>query len=228
MLRTMKRYFAEAIGTFMLVLAGCGAIAVNQLSDGAITHPGIALTFGLVVMAMIYALGDTSGAHLNPAVSIAFRVAGRLPTRDMLAYILAQCLGAIAAAALLKWLFPSSQTLGATLPAGSNAQSFVLELIITLMLMYVILAVATGAKEKGIMAGIAIGSTVALNALWAGPICGASMNPARSLAPALLSGHTESLWLYLLAPTLGSVAAVFLCRLTHAPGTCCTPDTACT
>jgi len=175
-------------------------------------------------MTMIYAVGDTSGAHLNPAVTIAFWVARRLPGRTVPAYIVAQCVGAIAAAALLKLLYPEHANLGASLPSGAVWKTFVAEVLITCMLMYVILAVATGAKEKGMMAGVAIGGTVALNAMWAGPICGASMNPARSLGPALLSGELSSLWVYLVAPTVGATLAVFLCKLSHEPGACCAPD----
>ncbi|MBI1372563.1 MAG: MIP family channel protein [Phycisphaera sp.] len=223
----LKPIIAEGVATFMLVLAGCGAIVVNDAEGGVITHVGIALTFGLIVMTMIYAVGETSGAHLNPAVTIAFWVARRLPGRSVPGYIAAQCLGAIAAAALLKLLYPDHATLGATVADATVWKSFVVEVVITCMLMYVILSVATGAQEKGMMAGVAIGGTVALNALWAGPLCGASMNPARSLGPALLSGQLSTLWVYLIAPILGAALAVVLCRLSHAPGACCAPSTGC-
>jgi aquaporin Z len=204
----MNKLLAEALGTFCLVVAGTGAIVINQATGGSITHVGIALTFGLVVMAMIYTLGDVSGAHINPAVSIAFTIARRFPITRLPAYILAQIAGALVASLLLRVLFPESESLGSTIPAGSNWQSFVLEIVLTFMLMLVILSVSSGAKEKGMMAGIAVGGTIALDALFAGPISGASMNPARSLAPAVVSGHLTSLWVYLAAPVIGAAIAV--------------------
>ena len=208
----MKKLMAEFIGTFALVFAGTGAIVINDVSGGSITHVGIALTFGLVVLAMIYTVGDISGAHLNPAVTSPFWLSGRFVGRQVLPYILAQCFGAIVASGTLHFLFPTHAGLGATLPAGSDMQSFVLELILTLILMFVILNVSTGAKEKGVTAGIAIGAVIGLEAMFAGPICGASMNPARSLAPAIVSGHVEHLWIYLTAPLIGACLAVFACR----------------
>jgi aquaporin Z len=217
-----RRVAAEFLGTFALVFAGTGAIVINQVSGGAITHPGIALTFGLIVLAMIYTFGDVSGAHLNPAVTTAFAAAGRFPWREVPGYVLAQGMGALAASGLLRWLFPASTTLGETLPAGPPAQSLVLEGVLTLLLMLVILNVSTGSKEKGITAGIAVGAVIALEAMFAGPICGASMNPARSLGPALVSGHLEHLWIYLVAPVLGAAAAVPLCCLVRKEG-CCAP-----
>lgn len=217
----MKKLLAESLGTFFLVFAGTGAIVIDQASGGTIGHAGIALTFGLVVLAMIHTFGDVSGAHLNPAVTLAFAVAGRAPWRLVPGYVLAQVVGAIAASGLLRLLFPLDETsLGATLPTGPVSQSFVLEIILTAILMLTILSVSTGAQEKGITAGIAIGAVIALEALFAGPICGASMNPARSLAPALVSGHLEHLWLYLTAPVLGALAAVPLCGAVREPGCC--------
>jgi aquaporin Z len=217
----MKRGMAEFIGTFALVFAGTGAIVVNETSGGTVTHVGIALTFGLIVVAMIYTFGDISGAHLNPAVTIGFWTARRISSPDVLLYVAAQLVGAIFASASLRLLFPQSKLLGATLPAGPDMQSFVLEFILTFLLMMTILNVSTGAKEKGITAGIAVGSVIALEAMFAGPICGASMNPARSLAPALLSSHCEHLWLYLTAPFLGAVLATMACRCVREEG-CCT------
>ncbi len=208
----MRRYIAELIGTFALVFAGTGAIIINDVSGGVITHVGIALTFGLVVMAVIYAIGDISGAHLNPAVSIGFWASRRFSGRAVLPYIISQCSGALLASLTLRLLFMEHPTLGSTLPAGPAAQSFVMEIILTGFLMFVILNVSSGAKEKGLMAGIAVGAVVGLEALFAGPISGASMNPARSLAPALLSGNLSSLWIYIAAPILGSYLGVLGCR----------------
>jgi aquaporin NIP len=216
----MKRHLSEFLGTFALVFAGTGAIVINQVSGGTVTHVGIALTFGLVVLAMIYAFGDVSGAHLNPAVTVAFAGARRFPWRDVPGYVISQVLGALTASALLRGLFPANANLGATLPAGAAWQSLTLEVILTFLLMLVILSVSTGAKEKGITAGIAVGSVIALEALFAGPICGASMNPARSLAPALVSGHLQHLWVYLVAPTLGALLAVLACCGVREPGCC--------
>ncbi len=202
-----QKLAAEFWGTFALLFAGTGAVVINEAS-GAVTHVGIAITFGLIIMAMIYTLGDVSGAHFNPAVTIAFAFAKRFAWREVGPYILAQCVGALLGSGVLKLLFPDSKNLGATLPAGSNFQSFVLEFLLTALLMFVILNVSTGAKEKGITAGIVIGSIIGLEAMFAGPICGASMNPARSLAPALLSGNVSTLWIYILAPIFGALAGV--------------------
>ncbi|MDZ4701808.1 MAG: aquaporin [Rhodothermales bacterium] len=207
-----RAYLAELIGTFALVFAGTGAIVVNEVSGGAVTHVGIALTFGLVVMAVIYAIGEVSGAHLNPAVTLGFFVAGRFPGNRIAPYIMAQFIGAVGASVTLRLLFPAEASLGATLPAGAPMQSFVFEFILTFLLMFVILCVAIGAREQGLMAGAAIGATVGLEALFAGPICGASMNPFRSLAPALVAGELTHLWIYLTAPVLGAMAAVIAYR----------------
>jgi aquaporin Z len=209
----MKKYAAEFIGTFALVFAGTGAIVINDVTGGTVSHVGIALTFGLIVLAMIYAVGDVSGAHFNPAVTFGFFAARRLPGSLVAPYILCQCAGAGIASLTLRLLFRDNATLGTTAPAGSDLQSFVLEFILTFLLMFVILNVSTGAKEKGITAGIAVGAVIALEALFAGPICGASMNPARSLAPALVAGQFDSLWLYLIAPPIGAISAVLACKL---------------
>lgn len=220
-----KRLFAEFFGTFGLVFAGTGAIVINGASGGAITHAGIAMTFGLIVLAMIYAFGDVSGAHMNPAVTTAFAVAKRFSWGEVPGYIGAQAAGAFAASGLLRALFPADAKLGATLPAGPVMQSFILEVVLTFLLMLVVLSVSTGAKEKGITAGIAVGAVIALEAMFAGPICGASMNPVRSLAPAVVSGHLEYLWAYLIAPVLGACLAVPACCAVREPG-CCTASSA--
>ena len=204
----MKKYMAEFIGTFALVFCGTGAIVINEVSKGAVTHVGVAITFGLIVMAMIYALGETSGAHLNPAVTIAFAVNRNFAWKEIAPYILSQLAGATAASAVLKLLFPGSFLLGATIPAGSNIQSFVLEFILSFFLMLVVINVSTGSKEQGLFAGIAIGSVVLLEAMFAGPICGASMNPARSLGPAIVSGELKQVWIYVTAPVLGMITSV--------------------
>lgn len=216
----MKKLLAECLGTFTLVFAGTGAIVINQVSGGDITHSGIAIVFGLVVLAMIHTFGDVSGAHLNPAVTTAFAAAGRFAWREVPGYMGAQIVGALAASALLWFLFPQATTLGTTLPAGPPMQSFVLEIVLTAVLMLTILSVSTGAKEKGITAGIVIGGVIALEAMFAGPICGASMNPARSLAPALVSGNLTHLWIYLTAPMIGALIAIPLCIGTRESGCC--------
>ena len=203
-----RQYIAELLGTFALVFCGTGAIIINAESGGAVTHVGVAITFGLIVTSMIYALGNISGAHLNPAVSIAFALAGRFPLRCLPLYIVSQVAGALLASLVLRALFPANETLGATLPAGTAMQSAVLEAILTFFLMLVIISVASGSKEQGMFAGLAIGGTVMLEAMFAGPICGASMNPARSIAPAVVSGHLEHLWLYILAPVAGAAATI--------------------
>lgn len=208
----MKKAFAEFLGTFALVFAGTGAVVANQTSEGAISHVGIALAFGLVVLVMVYTLGDISGAHLNPAVTFGFWVARRFPGNEVLPYVVSQVLGAFAASGLLRVLFPHNELLGATMPAGSELQSFIFEVVLVFLLMLTILNVSTGAKEKGITAGIAVGAMIALGVMFAGPICGGSMNPARSLAPAIVSGHVEHLWVYLMAPLLGAALAVLACR----------------
>lgn len=208
----MKKSVAEFIGTFALVFAGTGAIIINDVSGGAVTHVGVALTFGLVVMTMVYAVGDVSGAHLNPAVTLAFWISGRFKAASVAPYIVTQLAAALAASVMLHWMFPTHATLGMTVPAGSQLQSFALELLLTFILMFVILNVSTGAKEKGITAAIAVGGVIAFEAMFAGPISGASMNPARSIAPALVSMKFAGLWLYIIAPIAGAVLAVFSCR----------------
>jgi aquaporin Z len=217
----MRKLAAEMFGTFSLVFAGTGAIVINDVSGGTVSHVGIAFTFGLIVLAMIYALGDVSGCHINPAVTLGFFVARRLEGSWVFPYIVSQCLGAVLASLTLQLMFPSHAMLGATLPAGTALQSFVLEFILTLILMFVILSVSTGSKEKGVLAGVAVGAVIALEALFAGPISGASMNPARSLAPAFVSLHLNSLWIYVAAPILGACVSVFACRCVQDQGCCC-------
>lgn len=203
---------AESIGTFGLVFARCGAIMVNTISGGQVTHVGVGLVFGLVIAAMIYATGHLSGAHLNPAVTLGFVLARHFPLRRMAAYWLAQCLGAGAAALCLRLLFGNVAHLGATEPSGSVWQSFGLEALLTFFLMFVIMAVATDTRAVGQAAALAIGATVGLEALFAGPISGASMNPARSLGPAVVGGIWTALWIYLIAPPIGAALAALCYR----------------
>ncbi|WP_251358500.1 aquaporin [Kangiella sp. TOML190] len=206
----MRNFTAEYLGTFMLIFAGTGAMIINDISGGAITHVGVALTWGMIVAAVIYSIGDISGAHLNPAVTIGFVVAKRFPVNQMAPYIVAQLAGAFSASLLLAWLFPTHETLGATIPSVASEKALVIELILTFILMFVIMQVAFGAKEKGLMAGAAIGTTVGLAAMFAGPVTKASMNPARSIAPAVVSGNLEHLWLYIVATIAGAILAVLV------------------
>ncbi len=220
----MRPLAAEAFGTFCLVFAGTGAVVVNDLHGGAVTHVGVAFTFGLVVLAMIYALGDVSGCHLNPAVTLGFCAARRFGWNRAVPYILAQVAGSVLASLALRAMFPAHPTLGATLPAGPVAQSWVMEFVLTLMLMVVILSVSTGAKEKGVLAGVAVGAVIAFEAMFAGPVSGASMNPARSLAPAVVAERLDHFWVYLTAPVAGALAGVFVCGVIHGPNGCCRPE----
>ncbi|MFB0942072.1 MAG: MIP family channel protein [Patiriisocius sp.] len=208
-----KRFISEIIGTFALVFCGTGAMVINDFTGGTVTHVGVAITFGLIVMGMIYAFGDISGAHMNPAVTIGFAYAKKFPWKEVPAYVLAQLIGAFLASGILLYLFPESQTLGATVPGLSALKVFILEIILSFFLMVVIINVSTGSKEIGVVAGIAIGSVVLLEAMFAGPITGASMNPARSIAPAVVSGNIADLWIYILAPIIGCVLAVVSCKL---------------
>lgn len=203
-----------------MIFCGTGAMTVNEVTGGQVTHVGIAITWGLIVMAMIYAFGETSGAHFNPAVSIAFAFAKKFAWKEVPKYIIAQVLGAFAASLVLWFLFPASETLGATIPTVDVWRAFVLELLLTFFLMVVIINVSTGSKEMGIIAGIAIGGVVLLEAMFAGPITNASMNPARSIAPNIVSGNIEGLWLYILAPILGALLAVVSCRLIKEDNCC--------
>jgi MIP family channel proteins len=200
-----QRVAAEFVGTFALVFAGAGAIVINSAEQGVITHIGIAATFGLVIMVMIYAVGHISGGHFNPGVTLAFATFRHFPPRDVVPYWVAQFGAAVAAAMALRVLFGNVADLGATQPSGSDGQSFWLEIIITFGLMFVIISVATDTRAAGQAAAIAIGGTVGLAAMFAGPVSGASMNSARSLGPALVSGELNALWLYLLAPPIGAL-----------------------
>lgn len=219
-----KKLMAEVFGTFCLVFAGTGAIIINDISGGAVTHVGVALAFGLIVYAMIATVGDVSGAHLNPAVTFGFFVAGRFPRQAIIPYVVSQCCGAILASATLFALFPRHRTLGSTIPSGSPFQSLLLEIMLTAILVYVILSVTAVGKDKGVTVAITIGAVVALAALFAGPVSGASMNPARSLAPALFSWQLEHLWVYLLGPLLGAAFGVSLCRHSRQPDCCPLPS----
>ena len=203
---------AEFIGTFALVFAGCGAIMVDA-KTGALGHVGVAISFGLVIMAMIYAVGHISGSHFNPAVTFAFALSRHFPWSRAIAYWCAQVLGALVAALLLRGSLGNIAHVGATLPSGSQGQSFLWELVLSFFLMFVIMAVATDTLAVGEAAAIAIGGTVGLDAMFGGPISGASMNPARSFAPAVVSGDLHALWLYLLAPPVGAALAALTYQL---------------
>jgi len=225
--RLLRKTGAEAVGTFTLVFAGCGAILVDRIHGGVLTQVGIGLVFGLAILAMVYATGHISGAHLNPAVTLAFASTGRFPWRQVPAYLAGQIGAALLASLLLAGLFGPVAELGATAPAGSALQSLVLEAVLSFILMFVIMAVATDSRAVGQMAGLAIGGTVGLEAIFAGPISGASMNPARSLGPALVSLQLEHVWIYLAGPIAGAMLGAWVYRLVRcdageaAAGGCC-------
>jgi aquaporin NIP len=213
-----RRALMEAIGTFALVTAGCGAIVTNTTHPGTIGSVGISLVFGLVIMVMIYAGGHLSGAHYNPSVTLAFTLARHFPLRDALAYVAAQLLGASTAALLLLAAWTSKPAhLGATLPSVGDGTALAYEVVLTAFLMFVITAVATDTRAVGAAAAIAIGGTVGLDALFGGPITGASMNPARSFGPALASGTWSSLWVYVVGPCIGAVIGVFAYGFVRGP-----------
>jgi aquaporin Z len=205
----MKKYVAEFIGTFALVFCGTGAIIANEQSNGSLGLIGIALAFGIIISAMIYIFGNISGAHINPSVTIALVIGKLTSKRDAVFYISSQILGAILASGLLKLMFPKNVTLGATIPSGDLLQSFILEFVLTFFLMLTILAI-TSKKEFSNIAGLIIGLVVTGIILFAGPISGGSFNPARSLAPAIVSGNFTALWIYITAPTLGAIPSMLL------------------
>ncbi len=204
----MKKYLAELIGTFGLIFCGTGAMVINDVTNGTVTNVGIGLTFGAIVMAMIYTFGKISGAHINPAVTLGFALTDRFDRKLVPGYIIAQLLGAFLASFTLAFLFPTNEKLGATLPFGSWQQSFILEIILTYFLMLVIIFVSQN-KQISILTGAAVGAVVMLEATFAGPITGASMNPARSIAPAIVSGNITHLWIYIVAPIIGAVLATY-------------------
>jgi MIP family channel proteins len=217
-----RQLAAELVGTFALVFAGCGAVMVDAQTN-ALGHVGVALTFGLVIMVMIYAVGHISGAHFNPAVTFAFVLSRHFPRSRAVGYWSAQLLGALAAAAILRGSLGNIADVGATLPSGSQRQSFLWELVLSFILMFVIMAVATDTRAVGEAAAIAIGGTVGLDAMFGGPISGASMNPARSIAPALVSGNLHALWLYILAPVLGASLGALAYQIIRGEATKPTP-----
>lgn len=203
--------YAEFLGTFAMVFCGTAAMAVNE-TTGAVAHEGVAITWGLIVMAMIYAFGEQSGAHFNPAVTVSFALAKRFSWKKVPVYVVTQAMGAIAASAAVKALLPKSEFIGATLPTIPYASAFWLELLLSFFLMITILHISTGSKEIGPVAGLAVGSVILLEAMFAGPLTNASMNPVRSLGPALIGNHWEPMWLYLTAPFAGMALAVLAFR----------------
>jgi aquaporin NIP len=209
-----RRSAAEALAAFALVFAGCGAAITNASYDGALGSVGIALAFGLVIMVMVYATGHLSGAHINPAVTIAFSLTRHFPAREALAYIVAQCAGAILAALLLLAVWPEQPAqLGATVPTVGVGSALLYEALLTAFLMFVIMAVATDTRAVGAAAAIAIGGTIGLDATFGGQVTGASMNPARSLGPALASGEWTDFWIYLIGPVAGAALGALAYQL---------------
>jgi len=215
-----RRCLAEGLATFALVFAGCGAIVLDSERGGSLGATGIAATFGLVIMAMIYATGHLSGAHLNPAVSVAFGASRHFPWREAAAYIPAQLAGAVAGAALLRIVWHGTPAdLGATVPSVGSGSALVYEAVMTGFLMFVIMAVATDTRAIGAAAAIAIGGTVALDSLFGGGVTGASMNPARSFGPALVAGEWQQFWIYVIGPVLGALAAAGAYEVVRGPRT---------
>ncbi|KAJ0015045.1 hypothetical protein Pint_20194 [Pistacia integerrima] len=207
----MQKIIAEMVGTWLLIFAGCASMIVNINNDKVVTLPGIAFAWGFTVMVLIYSVGHISGAHFNPAVTIAFAASKNFPWKQVPAYIFSQVVGSTLAAGALRLVFNGKEDhFAGTLPAGSYMQSFVIEFISTFYLMFVISAVATDTRAIGELAGLAIGSTILVDVLFAGPITGASMNPARSLGPAIVSKEFKDLWIYLVAPVLGAVSGAWV------------------
>ena len=213
--RDLTRYFTEFVGTFILVFVGAGAIVINAETGDPIGTLGIGIVFGLVVMVVITATGHISGAHINPAVTLAFALTRHFPIRDIVPYWAAQLGGAALAAGIVRWMFSDAANVGATLPRNSAGQAFGLEIFLTLILMFVIMAVATDTRIIRSNAAIAIGATVALEAIYAGPISGASMNPARSFGPAIASGVLMHHWVYWAGPILGAALGALLYKFIH-------------
>ncbi|XP_039065088.1 aquaporin NIP1-2-like isoform X2 [Hibiscus syriacus] len=207
----IQKLMAELLGTYFLIFAGCASVVVNVNNEKVVSLPGISIVWGLAVMVLVYSVGHISGAHFNPAVTIAFATCRRFPLRQVPAYILAQVMGSTLAAGTLRLLFSGPHDVFAgTSPQGSDLQAFVVEFIITFYLMFIISGVATDNRAIGELAGLAVGATVLLNVMFAGPITGASMNPARSLGPAIVSNHYRGIWIYLTAPTLGAVSGAWV------------------
>ena len=220
----MKKYLSELAGTYGLVFIGTGAMIINDLYGGLLTHFGVALAWGLAVLSMVLVFAKNSGAHINPAMTLGFWFAGRFPGNQVLPYLLAQLTGAILASLTLSLLFAGHRSLGETLPAGDPTAAFFLELIMTCILMTVAIFVSTGARELGAWAAIAVGTTVFLEAFFGGPVSGASMNPARSIGPAFVSGNLHYLWIYLSAPLAGALLAIPGCRMVRGKKCCPLPD----
>lgn len=208
---TKSALYGEFLGTYAMVFCGTAAMAVNEV-NGSISHVGVAITWGLIVMAMIYAFGELSGAHFNPAVTVGFALSGRFAWKNVPIYIVMQVIAATLASITVKYLLPESEFIGASIPSIDATRAFALETILTFILMIVIIHVSTGSKEIGPVAGLAVGSVILLEAMFAGPLTNASMNPARSLGPALVSGHVQPLWIYLTAPFLGASLAVVIAK----------------
>lgn len=207
----LRRNIAELLGTFAIVFSGCGAVMVASRFPGVMPPMGVPIIFGIVVTIMIYSLGHLSGAHFNPAVTLAFALIKKFSWSEVPFYLISQVLGAFLAIILLKFMLPMGEAFGATFPSGITPyQAFAWEFLMTFFLMFVVMGVATDSRAQGVMAGLAIGATVTLNALVGGPITGASMNPARSFAPNFFEGRMDVLWIYWTAPFLGAVAAAFL------------------
>jgi len=209
-----RRCGAEALAAFALVVAGCGAIIANDRYDGALGSVGVALVFGLIIMVMVYAIGHLSGAHINPAVTLAFTLTRHFPGREAAAYVAAQLAGATAGALVLLAVWTDKPAhLGATTPTVAAGSAFLYELLLTAFLMFVIMAVATDTRAVGAAAAIAIGGTIGLDALFGGPVTGASMNPARSFGPAVVSGEWHQFWIYIAGPVVGAAAGALAYQL---------------